>query len=186
MLLPLFVGVVVLYDNRVSLIGTPGHHGHPAALEPALETPVRVGDGHRAGDPRLGDRARRRPRPGTAAVPAPGPGDGRDGGVPDPPDDGRARAAGGAGRGGHRSAHAARRRRVHRRDPRSRGAADARQRDRGHGAAQRATIPRGRAGAPAGWTAGRSDRGDGQLAGAAVHDVRHRARTRSWCPTASC
>ena len=42
LLLPLFVGVVVLYDNRVSLIGTAGHHGHPAALEPALETPVRA------------------------------------------------------------------------------------------------------------------------------------------------
>jgi small conductance mechanosensitive channel len=42
LLVPLFVGVVVLYDNRVSLIGTAGHHGHPAALEPALETPVRA------------------------------------------------------------------------------------------------------------------------------------------------
>src|SRR6202035_5342830 len=42
LLLPLFVGVVVIYDNRVSLIGTAGRHGHPAALEPALETPVRA------------------------------------------------------------------------------------------------------------------------------------------------
>jgi small conductance mechanosensitive channel len=42
LLLPLFVGVVVLYDNRVSLIGTAGRHGHPATLEPALETPVRA------------------------------------------------------------------------------------------------------------------------------------------------
>ncbi len=25
----LFVGIVVLYDHRVSLIGTPGRHGHP-------------------------------------------------------------------------------------------------------------------------------------------------------------
>jgi small-conductance mechanosensitive channel len=48
-LLPLFVGVVLLYDNRVSLFGTRvaalhGRHGHPAyeALEPALETPIRV------------------------------------------------------------------------------------------------------------------------------------------------
>ena len=24
-LLPLFVGIVILYDNRVSLLGTPGH-----------------------------------------------------------------------------------------------------------------------------------------------------------------
>jgi small-conductance mechanosensitive channel len=48
-LVPLFVGVVLLYDNRVSLIGRqvaakPGPHGHPAYkyLEGALETPVRV------------------------------------------------------------------------------------------------------------------------------------------------
>jgi small-conductance mechanosensitive channel len=42
LLLPLFVGVVILYDNRANLIGTPGRHGHPATLEPALETPVRI------------------------------------------------------------------------------------------------------------------------------------------------
>ncbi|HEV2945674.1 MAG TPA: mechanosensitive ion channel family protein [Solirubrobacteraceae bacterium] len=48
-LVPLFVGVVLLYDHRVSLLGTqvpakPGPHGHPAYkyLEQALETPVRV------------------------------------------------------------------------------------------------------------------------------------------------
>jgi small-conductance mechanosensitive channel len=48
-LVPLFVGVVLLYDHRVSLLGTqvpakPGPHGHPAYkyLEGALETPVRV------------------------------------------------------------------------------------------------------------------------------------------------
>ncbi len=48
-LVPLFVGVVLLYDNRVSLFGRrvaakPGPHGHPAYkyLEGALETPVRV------------------------------------------------------------------------------------------------------------------------------------------------
>jgi small conductance mechanosensitive channel len=47
--LPLFVGVVLLYDNRVSLFGThvaavPGPHGHPAymRLEPAIQTPIRV------------------------------------------------------------------------------------------------------------------------------------------------
>ena len=40
-LVPLFVGVVILYDNRVSLIGTRGRHGR-LELEPALETPVRV------------------------------------------------------------------------------------------------------------------------------------------------
>jgi small conductance mechanosensitive channel len=48
-LVPLFVGVVLLYDHRVSLFGRqvaakPGPHGHPAYkyLEGALETPVRV------------------------------------------------------------------------------------------------------------------------------------------------
>jgi small conductance mechanosensitive channel len=51
-LLPLFVGIVLLYDNRVSLLGksvpaTPKHHGGaevPAhkVLEQALETPIRV------------------------------------------------------------------------------------------------------------------------------------------------
>jgi small-conductance mechanosensitive channel len=51
-LLPLFVGIVLLYDNRVSLFGTtvaatPAHHGKPAeaahkVLEAALETPIRV------------------------------------------------------------------------------------------------------------------------------------------------
>jgi small-conductance mechanosensitive channel len=50
-LLPLFVGVVVLYDNRVSLLGktVPGYHAHgggfvPAhkVLEQALDTPVTV------------------------------------------------------------------------------------------------------------------------------------------------
>jgi small-conductance mechanosensitive channel len=46
LLVPLFVAVVVFYDNRVSLLGTnqPAHHGHPAqkVLEPGLETPVTI------------------------------------------------------------------------------------------------------------------------------------------------
>src|SRR5271165_5660797 len=43
LLVPLFVLVVVLYDNRVSLLGSTGRHGAaPTSLEPALETPVRV------------------------------------------------------------------------------------------------------------------------------------------------
>jgi small-conductance mechanosensitive channel len=48
-LVPLFVGVVVLYDHRVSLLGTqvaakPGAHGHLAYkyLEQALDTPVTI------------------------------------------------------------------------------------------------------------------------------------------------
>ncbi len=42
-LLPLFIGVVALYDHRVSLLGTSARHGRPpTSLEPALETPVRV------------------------------------------------------------------------------------------------------------------------------------------------
>jgi small conductance mechanosensitive channel len=51
-LLPLFVGIVLLYDNRVSLFGTtvpatPAHDGKKAVaahkvLEQALETPIRV------------------------------------------------------------------------------------------------------------------------------------------------
>src|ERR1700677_1780148 len=38
----LFVGVVVLYDHRLSLIGEGGTHGHPATLEQGWETPIRV------------------------------------------------------------------------------------------------------------------------------------------------
>jgi small-conductance mechanosensitive channel len=42
-LVPLFVAVVVFYDNRVSLLGAAGAHGRKAKeLEPALETPVTV------------------------------------------------------------------------------------------------------------------------------------------------
>jgi small conductance mechanosensitive channel len=44
-LVPLFVGVVVLYDDRLSLLGTttPGRHGHKSTVSlGGLETPVRV------------------------------------------------------------------------------------------------------------------------------------------------
>ncbi len=42
-LVPLFVGVVILYDNRVDLLGAAGSHGRAAKeLEPALETPVTI------------------------------------------------------------------------------------------------------------------------------------------------
>jgi small conductance mechanosensitive channel len=42
-LVPLFVAVVVFYDNRVSLLGASGRHGRAAKeLEPALEAPVTV------------------------------------------------------------------------------------------------------------------------------------------------
>ncbi len=89
LLVPLFVGVVILYDNRVSLIGTPGTPRSPGDAGTGAGNPGARRDRARAGGPRLGDRARRRPWPGAAAVPAPGPGDRRDGGVPDPADDGR-------------------------------------------------------------------------------------------------
>jgi small conductance mechanosensitive channel len=39
---PLFIGVVVFYDNRVSLLGAAGHGKAAKELEPALETPVTV------------------------------------------------------------------------------------------------------------------------------------------------
>jgi small conductance mechanosensitive channel len=43
LLMGLFVLVVVLYDNRLSLLGASGTHGRPpSSLEPALETPVRA------------------------------------------------------------------------------------------------------------------------------------------------
>src|SRR5258708_37298062 len=45
-LLPLFVGIVVLYNNRVDLLGTPTRatRGHPSrlVLEQAIDTPVKV------------------------------------------------------------------------------------------------------------------------------------------------
>src|SRR5262249_38758647 len=45
-LLPIFIAVVVLYDNRLDLLGTrgPSIHGKPGKLhlETALETPIRV------------------------------------------------------------------------------------------------------------------------------------------------
>src|ERR1700692_3212087 len=42
-LVTLFIGVVLFYDNRVSLLGAAGRRGSAAKeLEPALETPVRV------------------------------------------------------------------------------------------------------------------------------------------------
>ena len=88
-LVPLFVGVVVLYDNRVE----PARHDDARPPRPPGAQGPRTGarnardggDGDRAGDPRLGDRARRRPRPRAGAVPAPGPGDGGHGRLPDPP-----------------------------------------------------------------------------------------------------
>jgi small conductance mechanosensitive channel len=46
LLVPLFVGVVILYENRVALLGTPGPevHGKPGPLqiEAALEAPIRI------------------------------------------------------------------------------------------------------------------------------------------------
>jgi small conductance mechanosensitive channel len=43
LLVPLFVGIVILYDHRVGLIGARGPHGRAAGeLEPALEAPVTI------------------------------------------------------------------------------------------------------------------------------------------------
>jgi small-conductance mechanosensitive channel len=42
-IVPLFVGVVILYDHRVSLLGTAGRHGRPpTSLEEPLEALVRI------------------------------------------------------------------------------------------------------------------------------------------------
>ncbi len=41
-LVPLFVGIVIIYDNRVSLFGTRTSPHAPLRLEPGLETPLRV------------------------------------------------------------------------------------------------------------------------------------------------
>jgi small-conductance mechanosensitive channel len=42
-LVPLFIAVVLVYDNRFSLFGTPGPHGHVAtSLEEPLEAAVRI------------------------------------------------------------------------------------------------------------------------------------------------
>jgi small conductance mechanosensitive channel len=41
-LLPLFVGVVLLYDNRAELIGTYSHKQHEYVLEKAIETPLTI------------------------------------------------------------------------------------------------------------------------------------------------
>jgi small-conductance mechanosensitive channel len=42
LLVPLFVGVVIIFENRVSLIGAASPHEHPPSLG-ALEAPVQVG-----------------------------------------------------------------------------------------------------------------------------------------------
>jgi small conductance mechanosensitive channel len=41
-LVPLFVGIVIIYDNRVSLFGTRTSRHAPLRLEAGLETPLRV------------------------------------------------------------------------------------------------------------------------------------------------
>jgi small-conductance mechanosensitive channel len=42
LLVPLFIGVVIIFENRVSLIGAASPHEHPPSLG-ALEAPVQVG-----------------------------------------------------------------------------------------------------------------------------------------------
>ena len=76
--------------------------------------------------------------------------------------------------------------RVHRRDPRSRRAADARQPVRRNGAAQRAPVP-GRRARPVPGRRRRRDRSKGSSARSACSTRRWpRARTGSWCRTTSC
>jgi small-conductance mechanosensitive channel len=41
-LLPVFIGVVLLYDNRAELFGTFNHHQHKYELEKAIETPLTI------------------------------------------------------------------------------------------------------------------------------------------------
>ena len=159
-MVPVLIGILVVYGNRDRLFGS------------AYETPVQIAttvvlivlgwqiarDVGRALGPTLFRRL--------------DPGDGRHGRLPHPP---RLRRPGhhrrAAGRR-PRPAHAGCRRRLHRGHRRSRGAADARQPHRRHGAAERAAVSRRRARAPAGRRHRRADRGDRQLAGAALHDLR--------------
>ena len=69
------------------------------------------------------------------------------------------------------------------RDRRARGPADARQPDRGHRAAERATVPGGRARAPAGRAAlAGSVEGAVSAARPALHDASPSGDDRSWCP----
>ena len=107
-LVPLFVGIVVALRQ-------PRQPARHCRRRTAMRRNVAGrtagnagagGDGDRADDPRLGDRARHRPRARAAAVPAPGPGDRGDGRVPDPPGHGRRGADRGAACGRHRSANA--------------------------------------------------------------------------------
>ena len=135
-LVPLFVGVVILYDNRVSLLGRRRRHG-PAAkeLEPALETPLTIVVVIALvilGWAIARDVGRSL---GPAAVPPPGPRDCGHGRVPDPPATIVLALLVALRVAGRRSAHAGARRGVHRRDLRARRAADARQPDRRHRAA---------------------------------------------------
>ena len=162
LLVPLFVAVVVLYDNRVQLLGDRRHPPPRGGveLEPPLESLVTVvtvialmilgwaiaRDIGRSFGPALF----RRLEPATA---------GTFGFLIR-----LLTAGGGAVRGParrrHPGPHARARRSVHGGDLRPRGAADARQPDRGHGAAERAPVPRGRARAPAG-----RQRSPGQIEG---------------------
>lgn len=41
-LVPIFIGVVLIYDNRAKLFGTYDHHKHEYVLEKAIETPLTI------------------------------------------------------------------------------------------------------------------------------------------------
>ena len=56
-LVPLFVGIVIVYDNRVSLFGSRTSPRRAAATGTGNRDAAARGHRRRAGDPRLGDRA---------------------------------------------------------------------------------------------------------------------------------
>ena len=105
-LVPLFVAIVVLYDNRVSLLGAAGPPRPPPpqrTRRSALETPITVVTVIALmilGWAIARDIGRGL---GPAAVPPPGPGDRRHRRLPDPPGDGRAGAVRRSARRRHRS-----------------------------------------------------------------------------------
>ena len=163
-LVPLFIAVIVLYNNYQSWFDVK--------TSSSLDHADQGRDGAGAARAGLGHRPRHRPRRRTDVLPPDGSRHGRNRGLPRPPRDGRHHAPGGARDRRRERGLAGRDERVHRGDPRSRRAADARQPVRRDGAAERATVPRRRARPLPGGRRRRTDRGDRQLARPALHDAR--------------